>query len=857
VKFSSSKRRWIVAAVIVLLLFLVRPGASHLKSRIASSISSGVGRSVEIGSVHLRLLPRPGFDLENLVVYDDPAFGAEPMLRAAQVTANLRLTSLVRGRLEIARLDLTEPSLNLVHGENGRWNVETLLERAAHTPLAPTAKPKTEPRPGFPYIEATSARINFKNGPEKKPYALTNADFSLWQDSENAWGVRLQAQPVRTDLNLNDTGVLRVNGNWQRAAAIRDTPLQFTLEWSRAQLGQLTKLFTGSDLGWRGGLQLDATLAGTPAKLEITSEASIQDFRRYDITSGRPLRLAAHCDGQYSSLDHGFHELACRAPVGNGLITLKGDAGLPGSHNFGLDLAVESVPAGAMVAMAELAKKNLPTDLTADGTLRGSLSIHQGVRSKFRFEGKGEISQFRLASAASKSEVGPETVPFVLTSGNSETLAQRRAVGKSVPGLRMPEGPHLEFGPFSLGAGRAPGPTVRGWANRSGYSVLVAGETEIASALRVARVFGIPASRAAADGSAQVDLQIAGWWAKWGAGTASGFPGPQVTGTAKLHNVRFGIRGAAAPVEILSADMQLASDEARITKLNAKAAGSSWTGSLELPRGCAAPGACEIRFGLNANQIAASALREWISPRPRERPWYRVLQSSPPAAPSFLAIVRAAGYLTADRLQVSNLTATHVAADLSLDGGKLKIQDLNADMLGGRQRGVWQADFSVKLAVFSGSGSLTGIVLGQLADTMKDAPITGTLSGDYQISGTGSSGAEFWHSAEGTLQFEIREGALPHVSLSEDEGPLRIARLSGQARLHGGKIEMKDARLDSPSGRFQLSGTASLKRELNLKLARTASGTPPGYSITGTLAAPHVVPLPGTEQARLKPETPK
>ncbi len=217
-KLFSSKRRIVAAAaLIVLLLFLLRPGASRLKSRIVSSISSGVGRPVDIGSVHLRLLPRPGFDLENLVVYDDPAFGAEPMLRASEVTAALRLTSLLRGRLEIARLDLTEPSLNLVHAPGGRWNLEALLERTAHIPLAPTGKAKSEPRPAFPYIQATSARINFKSGPEKKPYALTNADFSLWQDSENSWGVRLKAQPFRTDLNLNDTGLLQVNGTWQRA----------------------------------------------------------------------------------------------------------------------------------------------------------------------------------------------------------------------------------------------------------------------------------------------------------------------------------------------------------------------------------------------------------------------------------------------------------------------------------------------------------------------------------------------------------------------------------------------------------------------------------------------------------------
>ena len=361
VKLPTSKRRIVAAAaLIVLVLFLLRPGASRLKSRIVSSISSGVGRSVDIGSVHLRLLPRPGFDLENLVVYDDPAFGAEPMLRASEVTADLRLTSLVRGRLEIARLDLTEPSLNLVHMPGGRWNLEALLERTAHIPLAPTGKAKSEPRPGFPYIEATGARINFKSGPEKKPYALTNADFSLWQDSENSWGVRLKAQPIRTDLNLNDTGRLQVSGTWQRADALRDTPLQFNMEWNRAQLGQFTKFFTGNDQGWRGGVLLDVTLAGTPAKLQIASNASIQDFRRYDITSGQALRLAAHCDGRIQFARSDDSRACCaRAPVGSGLITLKGDMGLPGSRSYGLVLTAENVPASAAAASGRSGRRRI------------------------------------------------------------------------------------------------------------------------------------------------------------------------------------------------------------------------------------------------------------------------------------------------------------------------------------------------------------------------------------------------------------------------------------------------------------------------------------------------------------------
>jgi len=854
VKFFSSKRSWVAAAVILLLLFLLRPGASRLKSRIAMSIGSGVGRTVEIGSVHLRLLPRPGFDLENVVVYDDPAFGAEPMLRASEVTAALRLTSLVMGRLEIARLDLTEPSLNLVHGENGRWNLEALLERAAHNSLAPTAKAKLEPRPGFPYIVATTARINFKNGPEKKPYALANADFSLWQASENAWGVRLKAQPMRSDLNLNDTGVLRMSGTWQRAATLRETPLQFSVEWDRPQLGQLTKLFSGNDQGWRGEVQLEATLAGTPAKLTISSGASIEDFRRYDITSGEALRMAVHCDGQYSSLDHALHEVVCNAPVGSGRITLKGDLALPGSHRYGLVLAAEDIPVSAAAALARRAKKNLPEDLIAGGAVRGSIRIDEGPARKLRLEGRGEIADLSLASAADNAEIGPELIPFVFTNGDLHELG--RMVHKSAAVLRLPEGPRVEFGPFPVALGRAASaPTARGWVSRAGYGFALAGEAEVAKALRVSRILGLPALNATADGVALVDLQIAGTWPNWSNGTHSDFLGPEVTGTAKLRNVRATVRGTGQPVEITAADVHLANDRVRVEKLSAHAANTSWTGSLEMPRGCGTPGACEVHFNLGADRIALGELSEWASPRPKERPWYRVLESNPQARPSWLGSLRAAGRLTVERLQIHSLAATHVSANVSLDRGKLQLSELNADLLGGRHRGAWRADFIAKPGLCKGGGSVTGILLARLRDTAQEPWISGTANGNYEVSGSCTAG--FWPSAEGTLQFELRTGTLPHISLVEDEGALQIARLSGEARLHGGKIEVKSAELDSAGARFQLSGTASLNRDLDLKLARLPLGTAAGYTITGTLAEPRVALLPGAEQARLKAEAAK
>jgi hypothetical protein len=852
VKLFSSKRRVAVAVLIVVALFLIRPGASRLKTRLILSISRGVGRSVDIGTVHIRLLPRPGFDLDNFVVYDDPAFGAEPILRASEVTADLRLMSLIRGRLEIARLDLSEPSLNLVHQQGGRWNVEALLERTAHIPLAPTAKAKSEPRLGFPYIEGTAGRINFKVGTEKKPYALTNADFALWQDSENAWGVRLKAQPFRSDLNLNDTGQLQVSGTWQRAAVLQETPLQFSVEWSRAQVGQLTKLFTGNDLGWRGGIQLEIALAGTPARLRISSDGSIDDFRRYDITSGRALRMGAHCDAEYSTVTHHFQQVMCNAPVGGGFITLTGDMGLPGSHSYSVAVTAENVPASAAAVLIQRVKKNLPEGLVAQGAIHGSFSLQEDAESgtKAEVEGRGEITSLELSSRANTAEIGPETIPFMLVGDSAQSGARKQPLAKGAPAIRFPRGAHLEIGPFALGWGRAGVPTVVGWVNRGGYDFAIAGETEIGKALQLARMVGLAASPASAEGSAQVDLQIAGSWR--GNGTATGFIGPQVTGMAKLHNVHIAIRGTGKPVTIVSAEMQLLPDKVRVGKLNASTAGSDWSGWVETPRGCATPETCPARFALNSSQIALSALQEWIQPDAKKRQWYQVLQSNALQAPSILDRLRASGQVTADRLQAHGVVVTRVSANVSLEEGYLQISQLAADVLGGTYRGQWRANFGVKPAACSGSGNFSGLLLTNLADAMKNPWITGKASASYDVKGP--CPADFWQSAEGTLHVEMRDGIFSHVIIGDSAQPFQVTRLSGQAQLHAGTIEITSAELDSPNGKFQLSGTVSLKRAVDLKLAHAPNGVAAGgYTITGTLAEPRVAPLGGTEQARLKP----
>jgi len=342
-----TSRHAALAVVVLIVLGVVVPpfvNVGRYRIRIADSMTRALGRPVTFDKISLRLLPQPGFDFENLVIGDDPSYSAEPMLRSDEVTAYLRMASLWRGRMEIARLQLSYPSLNLVRRAEGDWNLESLLYHASQTAVAPTSAKTPEARPRFPYIEASDGRINFKYGLEKKVFALTEAKFALWSPGQDEWRMRLEAKPVRTDIVIADSGVLRAEGSFHRAQYLRDTKLDVQASLERSQLGQLTRIIWGRDRGWRGALGLNLQMTGTPADLSFQTDASVQDFRRYDIMRGEALRLQTHCTGKFSSVQQTIDDVNCTVPAGNTKISLKGSLKGWQRREFGVSIDANDVP---------------------------------------------------------------------------------------------------------------------------------------------------------------------------------------------------------------------------------------------------------------------------------------------------------------------------------------------------------------------------------------------------------------------------------------------------------------------------------------------------------------------------------
>ncbi|MFC6645394.1 AsmA family protein [Granulicella cerasi] len=376
---SSRLRRrllWSGGAVVLVAALILTPpllNVSRLQRRIVANMSASLGRNVRMESVQLHLLPTPGFTLKYIVVNEDPAFGFEPAIRADEVDAQLRVSSLWRKQVEISRIRFVNPSVNLVRDASGHWNLESILIHAANIDAAPTSQKSASEQPRFPYIEATGARVNFKLGDEKLPFSLDNADFALWLPTAQQWRVRLVAHPLRTDANVPNAGTMRVEGALERAANMAQVPVDLKASWHNAPLGEASKLLTGTDANWRGTLHLDAHLTGLLGAGTLTTKLTVDELRRADFVPAQMLDVTTECSAQVNGPAMLLHHAACTVPDGEDSTPLVVKSDAVDFHHLAatpLELDDDSMPLPWVLNWMKLLSARVPAGASPDGAVK-------------------------------------------------------------------------------------------------------------------------------------------------------------------------------------------------------------------------------------------------------------------------------------------------------------------------------------------------------------------------------------------------------------------------------------------------------------------------------------------------------
>lgn len=795
---------YLVAIGLVFVTVLVVPpmvSISRYKSRITQLISTSLGRPVRLSSVKLHLLPWPGFVLTDLSVAEDKAYGAEPVLYATSVTASIHLLSLWRGRLEIGSISVDDAHLNLVRSAPGRWNLDPLFRTAAaQAGSGGGIQRRTVP---LPTIDATNSRINIKYGAEKLPFSLVNADLEFWQENPGEWRIRLRGQPARTDVSLyqEDTGMVRLEATVRRAPSLREMPVHLDLDWRQAQLGQLTRLMTGSDPGWRGDLTGELHLDGTADTAHITSRLRATGVHREEFAPVEPMDFDANCSLVYHFAPRALENVECSSPLGDGRIRLTGD--LPNqSGSRQLTLELDRIPVAAALDTLRTLRSDVPPDLDASGTVSGKVSYApQAADAK---AAKPVKLARRRPSKAALVTAGP------LTGALDVQDLELRGAGLNRP-IQIPRfvlepatsdspsngnSPSLT-GALSLAAGGAAPLAVNVRLATSGYQIAMSGPLSLARARELFGAAGMAGTAgwdALAGDVAQVDLTAEGSWLVTEEHQPAGSPentdqsgtapkpSDNLNGTVTLRSANWKANFLAHPVEISQATLHLGGGEIRWDPVAFAYGPVKGTASLTVPLNCTGPDPCPPRFQLRFGRLDAATLQSTILGAPQKGTLLSELldRLRPSSAPPW---PRLEGSVGADELVLGPVTLEQPAAELSVSPTGAEITSFGANLLGGSVHG--SGTFSrpasdedtPAYALDCRLENLNSSAVGQLIGQSWSG---GQLNANGRIELSGYSDRDFASSAKGTVHFDWKRGAwTPAAETDSDETanpPAELAR---------------------------------------------------------------------------------
>ena len=133
-RFKIKKAAWIGLGLFgfLLALILIVPQFVDLglfKRTYLPLLEDALNRRIDVGAVHLSLLPTPAIRMSKLKVSDSAAFADNTFFTAEQVRLKLRLWPLLRGRFEVTELVLQKPIFNLLKQADGSFNYSDIGER--------------------------------------------------------------------------------------------------------------------------------------------------------------------------------------------------------------------------------------------------------------------------------------------------------------------------------------------------------------------------------------------------------------------------------------------------------------------------------------------------------------------------------------------------------------------------------------------------------------------------------------------------------------------------------------------------------------------------------------------------------
>ncbi|GAC1685707.1 MAG: hypothetical protein PVS2B2_24760 [Candidatus Acidiferrum sp.] len=862
--------------ILVALVVAAQAGVSvmvrthRLHSYLVEHLERAFGRPVDVGHFSVQLLPVPELDAERVTIGEDPAFGNEYFLRADHLRASLRWMGLLRGQFEFGTLSLVKPSLILTRSDAGKWNLEEWLPPGNETPGTNTHFYGPQPAPTrgnyLRKIDVDEGRINFKSGNEKLPFAFTGVTGSVEQLAPGRWQLRLQAQPWRSGVELQSTGVVNVVGDIAGTSA-RLRPAEITVHWDKVSLADLFRLVSGADFGVRGEFALDVTAksgtaadkaigaAGEPAEWTFDLAARGSRIHRWNLTDREDNpRVNVNMKGRWNAALGSL--VAEEVKVETAKSNLRGAAKFSSAASPAWEWRVDSagIQGADLLACSRAFYGGVQEGVSAEQFFTGAMTVAGWpvVLQNAAFSSTGGV--LKIPGLEKTLRIGPvrggesrenfvvEPVVVSMAGEPYRAVVNMRAPMQSLKRRVTVPGSENEI-EVAL---------KQNLASHSGLITLRGHVGEIADTLKIAAAFGQTLNH--------------GWELKGGAVAAmrwewSNTVGPgQWNGTVTLSGAELQAAGLNLPLRMDEVRLEWNDGKRAATIGKLDVLGANWSGEIaesRLPAGNSAP---RWNFKLHADHLNATELDRWMGPRARPG-WVENLLPSlfygatPSAAPTeLLRRVDAEGELRVDELSIERLKLVDVRAKMAMRDLHLDVQEAQAQWAGGNVRGTLHGIFSpvpkYEIAAELERVNLAQIPAGRLADRF-----AGIGSGTLQMNTRGVGREQLLQNLTARGKIRLKNPEYHGWDLTEhaedgapSSGTSRWEKGDGSFSVKEKSVVLDRLELDAMNLHMTVQGTVSFGREADLRIdtkvdKRGSAQTPqtfPSLKLNGPLDAPKI-----------------
>src|ERR1051326_1244499 len=856
-----------VIIVLIIVALLVAPSfinVDQFRGRIVAEIQQRTGRTVQLGTLHLRLLP-PKFSADKAVIGEDPTFRSQrPFAQVQQLNVSVALLPLLHKDVQISSLELQRPQVEIIRDAQGVWNFSTLGKQpgteAANQPAAPQRETKPQPKqapptPSHPE-QAKAAGAGTPNNFQLTYLTITDGlvavtDYQKHQPRAVYDHIDLHlanfAPGKPFDLTLaahlpgNDNPEIKLNGTAGPIdnADAANTPLKADVTLQNVAISGVEKFLNSPALAGDDAIISGKTsIENAPDKFASSGDLKFDQVKLHGHDVGYPItaNYALSSAGKELKIDKGDLRLGSTPIAISGTVNTQ-----PTPMAIALKLNASDVSIQEIARLAAAAGVAFNPNLNIAGRLSANLTAN-GPATKPAMNGALNAKDLNISGKDLPQPVRVNAVQLALTPNDIKSNNFAATTGSTTLNLQ-----------FALSGYTSNTPGVD--ANVSTQNA------NIGEFLNIAKAYGLSAVEGMT-GNGLLSLNV------HATGPVKDSAAMKFSGDGQVTNAQIKPPQFTQPLKVRNANLRFSQNSAILDNLSASLGSTNASGNATV-NNFANP---NVQFTLAADKVNVTEIEQITGAqnsgnqnekKTAENFWSLVprANAAPAQQPSLLDKTTGSGTLTVGSILYNNLQLSNVHSKVTLDRGVIHLDPTTAQLFGGQEAGAIVVDMRPTPMTYSVNAKLSKVDANQLISSISPAKgvLYGLLNADANTS-FGSGGGDIARSLNGTAALNLANGKLAKIDILNQlasigkfsgaagtaaKGFTNLVKLAGTFNIKNGVAETNNLQAAIDGGTLAGAGAIDLANQsLNMKItavlnnamAKTIGGTNIGGFMQTALA---------------------